>query len=31
MVLVLGTPVLAAFWRIRVRSSFRIVDAEPPA
>ncbi len=30
MVLALGAPVLAAFWRIRVRSSFRIVDAEPP-
>ncbi len=27
MVLALGAPVLAAFWRIRVRSSFRIVDA----
>jgi energy-coupling factor transport system substrate-specific component len=27
MVLTLGAPVLAAFWRIRVRSSFRIVDA----
>lgn len=30
MVLALGTPVLAAFWRIRVRSSFRIVEAMPP-
>jgi energy-coupling factor transport system substrate-specific component len=29
MVLALGAPVLAAFWRIRVRSSFRIVDAVP--
>jgi energy-coupling factor transport system substrate-specific component len=27
MVLALGAPVLAAFWRIRIRSSFRIVDA----
>ena len=27
MGLALGAPVLAAFWRIRVRSSFRIVDA----
>jgi len=29
MVLAFGAPVLAAFWRIRVRSSFRIVDAVP--
>lgn len=29
MVLALGAPVLAAFWRIRVRSSFRIVEAVP--
>lgn len=29
MVLALGAPVLAAFWRIRLRSSFRIVDRVP--
>jgi len=29
MVLALGAPVLAAFWRIRVRSSFRVVDEVP--
>ncbi|GAC1665388.1 MAG: ECF transporter S component [Candidatus Limnocylindrales bacterium] len=29
MVLAFGSPVLAAFWRIRVRSSFRVVAAVP--
>ncbi len=31
MVLGLGAPVLAALWRVRVRSSFRVIDTAPTA